>query len=213
MKTTVKPEKQLKLWEIALLIGVAVCLASGAAALQVQDGLADKVVRLHVLANSDSEEDQALKLQVRDAVLAQAELLLDPAADRREAEGLLRGQLLEFETTAAEVIREAGYDYSVSVELTDAEFPTKRYDGFTLPAGEYLALRVLIGEAEGQNWWCVVFPPLCTAVSTDMSTTALAAGFSEEEVSLITEENSGYVLKFKVVEFWEELRQKWGGEP
>lgn len=209
MKTSVKAEKRLKIWEIALLLGVAVFLISGAAALHTQNELADKVVRLHVLANSDSEEDQALKLQVRDAVLERAETLLEQSADRNEAEGLLRGRLLEFEDIAAEVIREAGYAYPVTVELEDTEFPTREYDGFTLPAGKYLALRVLIGKAEGQNWWCVVFPPLCTAAAADVPTSALAAGFSEEEISLITEENNGYTLKFKAVEFWEQLRQKW----
>ena len=103
------------------------------------------------------------------------------------------------------------YDYPVSVELSNTEFPTKRYEGFTLPAGEYLALRVLIGEAEGQNWWCVVYPPLCAAASTDCSGTTLSAVFSEEEVCFVTEENPEYILKFKVVEFWEAVRQKWGG--
>ena len=178
-------------------------------ALRTQDDLSNKVVRLHVLANSDSEEDQALKLLVRDAVLERAEDVLVQTSDRAEAEGKLRGHLLEFERAAAEVIREEGYDYTVTVELADTEFPTRAYDGFTLPAGEYLALRVLIGEAAGQNWWCVVFPPLCTAAAADTSVSAMATGFTEEEIKLITEEDSGYILKFKVVEFWEELRQKW----
>ena len=208
MKPSVRSENHLKAVEIILLLVLAVFLASGASAVQTQDELAEKVVRLHVLANSDSEEDQALKLQVRDAVLSRAEYLLEAASDRKEAEGILRGQLLEFESVARETIREAGYDYPVSVELMDTEFPTKRYTGFTLPAGEYLALRVLIGEAEGQNWWCVVYPPLCAAVSTDVPVTALAIGFSEEEIGLITEENPRYELKFKTVELWETLRQK-----
>ena len=208
MKAPVRSENHLKVVEIILLLVLAVFLASGASAVQTQDELAEKVVRLHVLANSDSEEDQALKLQVRDAVLSRAEYLLEAASDRKEAEGILRGQLLEFESVARETIREAGYDYPVSVELMDTEFPTKRYTGFVLPAGEYLALRVLIGEAEGQNWWCVVYPPLCAAVSTDVPVTALAIGFSEEEISLITEENPRYELKFKTVELWETLRQK-----
>ena len=208
MKASVRSRDHLKVVEIILLLGLAVFLASGASAVQTQDELAEKVVRLHVLANSDSEEDQALKLQVRDAVLSRAEYLLEAASDRKEAEGILRGRLLEFESVARETIREAGYDYPVSVELMDTEFPTKRYTGFTLPAGEYLALRVLIGEAEGQNWWCVVYPPLCAAVSTDVPVTALAIGFSEEEISLITEENPRYELKFKTVELWETLRQK-----
>ena len=209
MKTTVKAEKRLKIWEIILLVGLLAFLASGAMALRTQDDLSNKVVRLHVLANSDSEEDQALKLLVRDAVLERAEDVLVQTSDRAEAEGKLRGQLLEFERAAAEVIREEGYDYTVTVELADTEFPTRAYDGFTLPAGEDLALRVLIGEAAGQNWWCVVFPPLCTAAAADTSVSAMATGFTEEEIKLITEEDSGYILKFKVVEFWEELRQKW----
>ena len=209
MKTKVKAGNRLKIWEIALLLGVAVCLLSGARALHTQDELADKVVRLHVLANSDSEEDQALKLQVRDAVLDRAEDLLAQPSSRAEAEGKLRGQLLEFERLAEAVVREAGYDYEVTAELTDTEFPTREYEDFTLPAGEYLALRILIGDAAGRNWWCVVFPPLCTAASADVPASALAAGFSEEEVSLITEENQGYVLKFKAVEWWETLKEKW----
>ena len=209
MKATVKAEKRLKIWEIILLVGLLAFLASGAMALRTQDDLSNKVVRLHVLANSDSEEDQALKLLVRDAVLERAEDVLVQTSDRAEAEGKLRGQLLEFERAAADVIREEGYDYTVTVELADTEFPTRAYDGFTLPAGEYLALRVLIGEAAGQNWWCVVFPPLCTAAAADTSVSAMATGFTEEEIKLITEEDSGYILKFKVVEFWEELRQKW----
>ena len=210
MKTAVKEHGyKLKFFEIALLIGLAVFLTSGALALRTQDELADKVVRLHVLANSDSEEDQALKLRVRDAVLEQATAILEQSADRREAESRLRGQLLELERIAAKEIAAEGYDYPVTVNLENTDFPTKEYDGFTLPAGEYLALRVIIGEGKGQNWWCVVFPPLCTAASADVPASALAAGCSEEEVSLITEENQGYVLKFKAVEWWETLKEKW----
>jgi len=206
MKTTAN--NRLKPWEIALLIGVALCLLSGAAALRTQQRLAEKVVRLHVLANSDSEEDQALKLLVRDEVLERAEALLAQSGSRQEAETLLRDHLPEFEQVAEAVIAQEGSDYPVAVELADTRFPTKEYDGFTLPAGDYLALRVLIGEAAGQNWWCVVFPPLCTAASADVPASALAAGLSQDEVSLITEENQGYVLKFKAVELWEALREK-----
>lgn len=210
MKTATKTANyKWKAVEIALLLGLAVFLASGALALRTQDQLADKVVRLHVLANSDSEEDQALKLRVRDRVLERATELLEQSADRREAEGLLRGNLLELERIAAEEIAAAGYAYPVTAELTETVFPTKEYDGFTLPAGEYLALRIVIGEGGGQNWWCVVFPPLCTAAAAEVPASALAAGFSEEEVGLITEEDRGYVLKFKTVELWEQLKENW----
>ncbi|MDD3346898.1 stage II sporulation protein R [Oscillibacter sp.] len=209
MKTATKVSKKLHIVEIVLLIALAVFLTSGALALRTQSQLADKVVRLHVLANSDSEEDQALKLRVRDKILERATDLLERSKDRGEAEGLLRGDLLEMERIAAEEIAAAGYDYPVTAELTDTEFPTKEYDGFTLPAGEYLALRIVIGAGGGHNWWCVVFPPLCTSAAADVPASALAAGLSEEEVGLITEENQGYALKFKTVELWEKLRQNW----
>ncbi len=206
MKT--KQAGRLRLAEIILLLFLAAFLASGAMALQTGQELSDKVVRLHVLANSDSQEDQALKLKVRDRILAYTEPLLAGAADRREAEALLRGQVLELERVAAQEIRANGYDYAVTIELEDTVFPTREYEGFTLPAGKYLALRTIIGEGAGQNWWCVVFPPLCAAASAEVPETALAAGLSSAQVGLITEEDQGYVLKSKLVEFWRGLEAK-----
>lgn len=198
----------LRVIELALMIGLAVWLLTGGLALKTQDQLSEKVIRLHVLANSDSEEDQALKLRVRDRILEYADGLLTESADRTEAEARLRGSLLELEQIAAGEIAASGYTYPVTVELENTAFPTREYDGFMLPAGEYLALRVMIGEAEGHNWWCVVFPPLCTAASVDVPACALAAGLDAEQVGLITEENQGYVLKFKVVELWEQMQQR-----
>ncbi|MCI7734340.1 MAG: stage II sporulation protein R [Dysosmobacter sp.] len=208
MKTAEKTSKRLHIWEIALLIGMAVFLISGAVSLQNRDQLADKVVRLHILANSDSEEDQALKLRVRDRVLERATELLEQTGDRREAADVLQSHLPELERIAAEEISDCGYEYDVTAEVANTMFPTKEYDGFTLPAGEYLALRIIIGEGNGHNWWCVVFPPLCTTEAADVPASALAAGFDEEEVALVTEENEGYVLKFKAMEWWEAIREK-----
>ena len=208
MKTAEKTSKRLHIWEIALLIGMAVFLISGAVSLQNRDQLADKVVRLHILANSDSEEDQALKLRVRDRVLERATELLEQTGDRREAADVLQSHLPELERIAAEEISDCGYEYDVTAAVANTMFPTKEYDGFTLPAGEYLALRIIIGEGNGHNWWCVVFPPLCTTAAADVPASALAAGFDEEEVALVTEENEGYVLKFKAMEWWEAIREK-----
>ena len=206
MTTNPSTAKTFQVAEIALFIGLALFLASGALALQTGDQLAEKVVRLHVLANSDSQEDQTLKLQVRDKILERAEALLEQSANRQEAEALLRGQLLELESIAAEEIRANGYEYDVDVRLENTAFPTREYDGFTLPAGNYLALRVIIGAGEGKNWWCVVFPPLCTAASGSVPETALAAGLTEDQVGLITEDSQGYILKSKAVEWWQQLR-------
>ena len=209
MKTTPKPHPGLHIWELALLVGLAAVLLSGTLSLGEQTALSERVVRLHVLANSDSQEDQALKLRVRDRVLAETRTLLEASADREEAAQRLTRAL---ERLAAEEIAESGYDYPVSLRLEETAFPTRTYDGFTLPAGKYLALRVLIGAAEGQNWWCVVFPPLCAAASEDVAETALAAGLSQDQVALITEESRGYELRLKSVELWEALRSKLGGE-
>ena len=200
--------KKLLIIEIALFVGIAASLLWGIGAVRTQQEISDKVVRLHVVANSDSEEDQALKLRVRDAILARTTALLEASEDRSEAEGLIRGQLLELEDIAVREITAAGYDYSVEARLAELDFPTREYESFTLPAGNYLALQVVIGEGEGKNWWCVVFPPLCTAAAAEVPASALAAGFSEEEVRLITEEDRGYVLKFKTLEWLEMLKEK-----
>lgn len=202
-----KSTDKLHLLEIAALLAVAVTLIWGIWSLQEQDALEKKIIRLHVLANSDEQYDQELKLQVRDKVLAEATALLEESADMQDARTRLENALPQLEQTARQEIAAQGYDYTVSARLENTEFPLKEYDGFALPAGEYLALRVLIGDAEGQNWWCVVYPPLCTAATADMEETAMSAGLGKGDLSLITEENTGYVLKFRSLELWESLRQ------
>ena len=192
---------------LSLVIGLAAAVVWGGWALREQQELADKVVRLHILANSDSEEDQALKLQVRDVVLTRAEELLRASDGRGEAEVMLREHLRELTQVAQTAIAENGYGYSVRTELANTVFPTREYEDFSLPAGNYLALRVIIGEGGGKNWWCVVFPPLCSQSSADLAQTAMAAGLSQSDVALL-EENGGYVLKFKSIEIWEWLRRK-----
>lgn len=199
--------QKFKYGEIAVLLALAVTLLWGAWSLQRQDTLAQKMIRLHVIANSDSEEDQALKLQVRDKVLDFTTDVLKDSADMQDAENRLQSALGRIQALAADEITEQGYDYAVSARLEQTEFPYKAYDGFALPSGEYLALRLVIGEGAGHNWWCVVFPPLCTTSATDLHETAIAAGLGEEDIALITEENGGYLLKFRSLELWEQLRQ------
>ncbi len=199
---------KLRRWEAALLIGVACAMLCGAALGAEQDALADKVVRLHVVANSDSEADQTLKLKVRDAVLAEATPNL-AGLSRQKALETLERELPHIAEVAAEVIVKEGYDYPGAVSLQEEAFPTKRYDGFALPAGDYTALRIQLGEGDGQNWWCVVFPPLCmSSVEEVAAQSAEGEGLTGEEVALITGETQGYVVKFKTMELWEKLKAR-----
>ena len=171
----------------------------------------DKVLRLHVIANSDSEEDQALKLKVRDQVLATLKPLLENAEDRSSSEAIVRAHLSEVEAAARETAWQEKPGENVHAELTNTRFPEKTYGDCTFPAGNYDALQITIGEAKGKNWWCVVFPPLCTTAACDFQETAVSGGLGEEDLSLITEEDGGYVLRFRAVELWEGLRQ-WLGK-
>jgi stage II sporulation protein R len=204
----VQTNRKLAILELSLALGLAVALIWGTWSLRSQRQLADRVVRLHVLANSDSKSDQALKLKVRDVILKRAEEILKSSHNRKDAERKLRAALPELQRAAQKKIASEGYSYAVRTELRDTAFPTRKYENFTLPAGNYLALRVLIGSGQGHNWWCVVFPPLCTQTTTDLSKTAMAAGLSEDDVKLMTEENGRYVLKFKSIELWEKWRAK-----
>ena len=205
-----KQSKTLRRWELALLLGVAFAALAGVWLDRSQAALADQVIRLHVLANSDSEADQALKLKVRDKVLGVAADYFVPGATLEETRATLTNHLADIAAAGAQQVAEEGYQYPVTVSLEDNYwFPTKQYTDFALPAGEYTALRVVIGEGAGQNWWCVLFPPLCLgSVSETAAQTALSDGFTPDQVSLITGEDEGYVVKFKAIELWEQF-QHW----
>lgn len=196
-----------KKWELALLLGLCAALIWGAWSAQWQDALAQKMIRLHVIANSDSQRDQTLKLAVRDQVLDYATGVLQRSADMADARRRLENSLDRIEDIARRTLLAQGCDVSVTAQLTETEFPLKEYDGFSLPAGEYTALRLVIGEGRGQNWWCVVYPPLCTAAAAQLPETAAQGGMTEDDLRLITEEDAGYVLCFRSLELWERLRQ------
>lgn len=201
---------KLRIWESALLLAFGLTLTAGLWSSASQSALADRVLRLHVVANSDSAADQALKLQVRDAVLIEAAPLLEGLHDPKAAEAALLPHLDELALTGQAVLAQAGCHDTVSVSVEDQWFPTRNYDTFSLPAGNYRALRVVIGEGMGQNWWCVIFPPLCLAsVTEEVAETAANAGLSGDQISLITGQDGQYVLKFRIIEWWQELMQKW----
>lgn len=200
------PSSRLRLWEAALLLAFGLTLTVGVWASASESALADRVLRLHVVANSDSDSDQARKLLVRDAVLAEAAQILEGVSDRRGAEAALAPHLDELAQAGADALARTGTADPVTVSLADQWFPTKEYDGFSLPAGQYRALRVTIGEGRGRNWWCVVFPPLCLASVSERSVESAAEGvLSDDQVALITGQDGGYVLKFRLIEWWQEL--------
>ena len=206
MKIFTDSSSKLRLWEAALFLALGLTLTVGVWASASESALAGRVLRLHVVANSDSDSDQARKLLVRDAVLAQASRLLEGVSDRRDAEAALAPYLEELARTGEETLARTGTPERVRVTLADQWFPTKEYDGFSLPAGQYRALRVTIGEGKGRNWWCVVFPPLCVASVSEQSVESAAEGvLSEDQVALITGQDGGYVLKFRLIEWWQEL--------
>ena len=198
-------DRKLKRWELALMLGLLVAVIGGSWLGREQQALADSVIRFHVIANSDSEADQALKLAVRDRVLVKAEEIYPENATLEQAREALEGQLGVLAAAGRAVVEEQGYDYPVTAQLTDCWFPTKEYEGFALPAGNYTALRVTIGEGKGQNWWCVAFPPLCLGAASETVEQALEAGyFTPDQGALVTGEQ--YVLKFKALELLGELQ-------
>ncbi len=201
---------KLKKWEVALLTGFAVALLMGAYLDREQAALADSVIRLHVIANSDSRADQELKYQVRDRILTEAAALYQPGDDLQQVRKSMEDNLTLLAQAGREVVEEQGYDYPVSAKLERTWFPTKKYVDFALPAGNYTALRIVVGEGKGENWWCVAFPPLCLgSVSETVDEAAAAGNFTPEQVSLITGESGGYVVKFKAIELWEEFKKMW----
>ena len=164
----------------------------------------DSVLRLHILANSDSDEDQALKLKVRDAILAEGGELFRDCRDLQEATDAVeknRKKLLEI---ARRTIADEGYDYPVELKLSEEEYPIRTYGAVCFPSGRYLSLQILIGEAEGKNWWCVLFPPLCLSAATETKENEdafISVGLSTDQYRVITEtQEPPYKVRFKILE-------------
>ena len=166
------------------------------------------VVRLHILANSDSDVDQELKIKVRDALLAKNTLLLTQGVTRENAVEyfeLSRDELLE---AAENVIAENGFDYDVKMYIDEEYFETRQYGDMTFPAGEYTALKVIIGEGEGKNWWCVMFPPLCVPAADDVDIKNTTDEYLTESGNKIVNGGNKYIVKFKLLEIYEEMKNK-----
>lgn len=159
----------------------------------------DSTVRLHVLANSDNEQDQELKLKVRDAILEEIENY-NPKT-KEEALFMVEENKRNLIKIAENVSKKEGFNYPVSIEVGYENYPTREYEGFALPAGEYTSVRVLIGSGEGANWWCVLYPPLCTSTATVIDDeTCIDVGLTKDQYNLITQNSGQYKVKFKLLE-------------
>ena len=189
--------KKFKTWESAVLIALCISLCTALWAQGKQQDISRNLLRLHVVAAGNTEREQALKLRVRDAVLTYISPKLESAENPEEAERIVTEELENIAVAA----KSAAEGQSVSVSLGEESFPTKYYEGFSLPAGRYRALRIVLGEGMGENWWCVVFPPVCLSAA---QTEQLRAVMGEEEYGIITE-SEDYAIRFKILELWGKL--------
>ena len=195
---------------LVLLIVSALTVTVCAALQAQQQRMSEKIIRLHVVANSDSGADQAIKLHVRDAVLAAARQALQDADDPQQA---IAQALPQLEAAANAALAAQGSRETARASFRRELFPTRDYDTFSLPSGVYRSLRVTIGAGGGHNWWCVIFPSLCVPATADgFVQAAEAGGFTRAEIGLMTQADEGYVLKFRSLELLQALKKVLFGE-
>ena len=201
-----------RIFVILILLSLFILISAISYVDAVSNNIADSVFRLHVIANSDSKEDQELKLKVRDELLSYMNIISKDSTSKQEAMQIANEHKEEFTQIAEKVIKENGYNYTVNGQIGKADFPTKYYGDITLPAGTYDALKVQIGDAKGQNWWCVMFPPLCfvdvsTGIVPDNSKQELKQSLDDEEYDLISKTDDNEIsFKFKIVELFQNWR-------
>ena len=168
-----------------------------------EEKIYEDVIRLHVLPTGDDADAQNIKILVRDAILTEYGALLSSTENTEQAKALLTERLPEIEAFVASFLKEKEIDSSVCVTLEEKEFETRAYGGLTLPRGSYTALTVTLGKGEGQNWWCVLYPALCTEAAMGGSVTLGEGALSEAETRLVT--SSGYMLRFRTLEILEDI--------
>lgn len=198
-------KKIFYLFSLFTLFLVFLFISISSYANDVSKDLSDNFFRLHILANSDSDEDQALKLKVRDNIISYMNTLSYSGLTKDKAINLTNSHLVAFQEIAEKTIASEGYNYSVKLEVGNFYFPTKEYGNISLPAGYYDALKIEIGEAKGKNWWCSLFPPLCfvdisAGVIDEESEKYLKENLSDDEFAIITDNSETVKFKFKIIE-------------
>ena len=198
---------------LTILVFIYIALLSFNYSKAISSNLSDSVFRLHIIANSDSSADQELKLKVRDKIIEYMNTLTSNSSDKKDVISIVNNHLDSFKEIALNTIKENAYNYDVNIEIGNFHFPTKSYGDISFPAGNYDALKIEIGDAIGQNWWCVLFPPLCfvnssTGVVPDDSKNTLKENINSESYEIISEGNnsndntSDIKIKFKIIEFF-----------
>lgn len=196
--------KKLRIAEISVAFALVIAVVFSVIGFGREcEDIRSDVVRLHILANSDSEADQRVKLAVRDALLNGGKELFNGTVNKDSAEYMLEVQKDELIRIADNVLKENGFDYTAQIYLTEEYFTTRTYENFTLPAGEYLALKVVLGNGEGHNWWCVMFPPLCLPAASENAD--IDAVFGEDGADII-QSGAKYEIRFKIVEIIESIK-------
>ena len=194
-----------KLVLLFLLMGSLCLAAAGAVTAVQQEELSEKIIRLHVVANSDDEEDQRVKLLVRDAVLSH--LREQKFEGRQQTVLWLNENLDALSDIALSVLENENCPMPVTVCMGQENYPVRHYDTFSLPAGEYLSLQIMLGSAKGKNWWCVVYPAICVPnVGTEFNASAVSAGFTQDEIRFITEDTPEIKIKFKLLEWIQKIK-------
>ncbi len=190
--------------ELSVVVGLLCAIFASMAHFEAAcDDLRQSVLRLHIIANSNSEEDQAVKLLVRDKILEESTDIFTGETNLHKAEEKAADRLNEFCETAERVLSENGFSYGADAEIGYSYFETREYEDFTLPAGNYRSLIIRLGEAKGKNWWCVIFPAVCIPAATDASLSDSASNTSAQ----IAEHPQKYIMRFKTVEIYEDLKK------
>ncbi len=196
----------IKRIKISVCVGLVVALIFSVCSFaETSREIRSDVLRLHIIANSDSAVDQNLKLRLRDHILTQGKGIFDGSVNMENAVEKIEPRLTELESSAKDFVHSNGFDYDVKITLSEEYFTTRSYESITLPAGKYLALRVVIGSGEGHNWWCVMFPPMCVPAADKRD--ELCNIFSSNELELV-EKNPKYEIRFKIIEIYEAIKSK-----
>lgn len=191
--------------KISLSVGIIVAVVFSICSFaKTSEEIRSDVLRLHVIANSDTSVDQNLKLRLRDYILQEGKDIFDGSVNVENAVEKIKPRLPELEKSAKNFVKQSGFDYDVKITLSNEYFTTRTYETVTLPAGKYLALRVVIGSGEGHNWWCVMFPPMCVPAADKRD--EIENVFSEKEIKLV-ESKPKYEPRFKVVEIYEQIKE------